>query len=459
MARFFSFKYIYISIVFAFLFGLAAASAQPKGALAPKEREIEDVPNDSVAPRIYLGMQYEELMAVFGQLKSYPENASLDFLRQREKKLRNLRDTAWLLVRFMEDPIQKKVAENKEKEAYRVKLLKEIKNMEASQKEFNADREKRLKALDELIKSSEEEEDTATSNTEDVNKEEEEEDDDDGWGELEEEETSSKNKSKKTAEQKAKEKQEQERLKKEQEKKKLEEKLKSKQLKAQEKFIKREQEFLEQSQEDSLKMADNLSFMQDSLAQFEAELKASEDSVEIMRKNLKPVKNLAYEIRKEWVKIYYKLEDVTKPLGKEAAAEFDAIVTDFLHFKYDEVIKALDNPDVLDRIKTLKNNIFYSKKNPNIDCKGGIGVFLNGLPEEEIKAVAGGDIGTFLRTGCVGYTVGLGEECNLVILKLPDEQIIAILRKKALKQEYDPNIRKMVVREGLNAFDAVKIIK
>lgn len=459
MVQYFSFKYICTSVVFTFLLGLAAVSAQPKGALAPKEREIEDVPNDSIAPRVYLGMQYEELMSVFEQLKSYPENASLDFLRQREKKLRNLRDTAWLLVQFMEDPIQRKVAENKEKEAYRVKLLKEIKNMEASQKEFNAEREKRLKALDELLKSSEEEADTSASYTENVNNEEEEEDD--GWGESEEEEeeTNSKNKSKKTAEQKAKEKQEQEQLKKEQEKKKLEEKLKSKQLKAQEKFIKREQEFLEQSQEDSLKMADDLSFMQDSLAQFEAQLKTSEDSVEIMRKNLKPVKNLAYEIRKEWVKIYYKLEDITKTLGKEATADFDAIVTDFLHFKYDEVIKALNNPDVLDRIKTLKNNIFYSKRMPNIDCKGGIGVFLNGLPEEEIKAVAGGDVGTFLRTGCVGYTIGLGEECNLVILKLPDEQIIAILRKKALKQEYDPNTRKMVVREGLNAFDAVKIIK
>lgn len=459
MFQYFSFKYIYVGVVLMFLLGLAAVSAQPKGALAPKEREIEDVPNDSVATRVYLGMQYEELMAVFEQLKSYPENASLDFLRQREKKLRNLRDTAWLLVQFMEDPIQRRIAENKEKEAYRAKLVKEIKNMEASQKEFNAEREKRLKALDELLKSSQQEEDTSSSNAEDVNQEEEEEDNDDGWGELEEEETSSKNKSKKTDEQKAKEKQEQERLKQEQEKKKLEEKLKFKQLKTQEKFIKKEQEFLEQSQEDSLKIADNLAFMQDSLAQFEAALKASEDSVEIMRKNLKPVKNLAYEIRKEWVKIYYKLEDMTKPLGKEAAADFDAIVTDFLHFKCDEVVKALDNPDVLDRIKTLKNNIFYSEKIPNIDCKGGIGVFLNGLPEEEIKTVAGGDVGAFLRTGCVGYTMGLGEECNLVILKLPDEQIIAILRKKALKQEYDPSIRKMVVKEGLNAFDAVKIIK
>ncbi len=459
MIKYFSFKYLFMSVFFAFLLGLAAAFAQPKGALAPKEREIEDVPNDSVAPRVYLGMQYEELMAVFEQLKNYPDNAGLDFLRTREKKLRNLRDTAWLLLRFMEDPIQRKIAENKEKEAYRVKLLKEVKQMESLQKEFNAEREKRLKALDELIKSSENEENTPTSDEQDLDKEEEQEEEDDGWGELEEEETNDKNKAKKTAEQKAKEKQEQERLKKEREKKKMEEKLKSKQLKAQEKFIQREQEFLEQSQEDSLKMADNLAFMKDSLAQFEAELKVSEDSVEIMRKNLKPVKNLAYEIRKEWVKIYYKLEDVTKPLGKEAEADFDALVTDFLHFKSDEVLKALNNPDVLDRIKTLKNNIFYSQKKPNIDCKGGIGVFLNGLPEEEIKAVAGGDVGTFLRTGCVGYTVGLGEDCNLVILKLPDEQIIAILRKKALKQEYDPSIRKIVVREGLNAFDAVKIIK
>lgn len=85
MFQYFSFKYIYVGVVLMFLLGLAAVSAQPKGALAPKEREIEDVPNDSVATRVYLGMQYEELMAVFEQLKSYPENASLDFLRQREK--------------------------------------------------------------------------------------------------------------------------------------------------------------------------------------------------------------------------------------------------------------------------------------------------------------------------------------------------------------------------------------
>jgi hypothetical protein len=55
--------------------------------------------------------------------------------------------------------------------------------------------------------------------------------------------------------------------------------------------------------------------------------------------------------------------------------------------------------------------------------------------------------------------MGLGEDCNLVILKLPDEQIIAVLRKKTLKQEYDYTLRKMVIKEGLHAFDAIKVIK
>lgn len=448
------FKSFFFSILFLFLLQGTTLLAQPEGVLAPKERDVEEVPNDSIAPAVYVGMSYEELMVVFGRLK-YTESDPVDSLRAKEKKLRQIRDMAWLLVRFMEDPIKKRIAEDRNKEAQRVQLQKVVNKMKEDQVRFAEDRNKRQQNLDSLNNASTEEEYATEESVSDEssnppeNQEESE----------EEQEEEKKKKKKQTPEEKLKEKQKQEALKKQKEKQRQEEKLKAKQQKEQAKFMEKEQELLDASYEDSTKMVEDLQLMEDSLTRFSEELKAFEDSTELMRKNLKPVKNLAYEIRKEWVKMSYKLQDITQPLGKEASEDFDAIVTDFLNMKYDEVVNAVNNVDVLERLKTLKNNIFFSKRIPNINCHGGIGVFLQGLPEEEIKTIAGGDVGVFLKSGCVGYTMGLGEDCNLVILKLPDEQIIAVLRKKTLKQEYDYTLRKMVIKEGLHAFDAIKVIK
>ncbi len=477
-------KFLFLSLILVLLIGIAPSSAQPKGVLAPKERDIEEAPEDSVSAAVYIGMSYEELMTVFDGLKSFSEGESLASLQKKEKELRNIRDMAWRLVQFMEDPIKQRVAESSARESHRVQLLKEVNALQEQQADFSSARESRIKILDSLTRKDESDSTAEAATEEDT--------DGDGWGDeppVEKEKVKEKSKKKEKnrpdkpkqekeekrktyreqdkkptaqdkqrakAEEKQKEmerqralekqkeedkrlaaekqkeaekeklKEQQEKL--EKEKQKQTEKEKLKQEKAQAKFVENEQAMLAASVEDSTKMMENLQLMEDSIGRYTADLKAFEDSTELLRKQLKPVKGLAFEIRKAWVKMNHAVMDKTENLGKEADAEFQAIIDDFHNIKFESVLKTLADPSFIERIKSFRDNIFYSKRNPNIDCDGGIGNFMKGLPPEEAE-------GMDRRAGCVGFVLGLGDDCNLVILKLIDESKIAIVCRKNKEDE------------------------
>jgi hypothetical protein len=476
-------KSLFLSLIFTYLIGVAISFAQPKGVLAPKARDIEEAPEDSVAAAVYIGMSYEELMTVFDGLKNFSESESLTSLQKKEKELRTIRDMAWRLVQFMEDPIKQRVAESSAREAHRVKLLKEVNALQEQQADFTAERESRIKILDSLTKKNE-------SDSLDVQTEEESDADGDGWADeppAEKENVKTKKKENKKpekqrvikeekrktyreqdkkptaqdkqrakAEEKQKEMEKQRALEKqkeeekrlavekqkeaqkeklkaqqeklEREKQKQAEKEKQKQEKEQAKFVEKEQAMLEASYEDSTKMMENLQLMEDSIGRYTTDLKAFEDSTELLRKQLKPVKGLAFEIRKAWVKMNHAVMDKTENLGKEADAEFQALIDDFHNIKFESVLKTLSDPSFIERIKSFRDHIFYSKRIPNIDCKGGIGNFMKGLSPEEAE-------GMDRHAGCVGFVLGLGDDCNLVILKLIDESKIAIVCRKDKDEE------------------------
>ncbi|TAH18883.1 MAG: hypothetical protein EAZ08_10350 [Cytophagales bacterium] len=514
--------------------------SQPKGSLAPKERDIEDAPEDSIATPVYYGMSYEALLANFGSLKSYVatfgdlkkeelekyvSSDPMESLQEKEKKLRSLLDTIARLIIFMEAPIKKREAESAAKEVQYTKLRKEVENRKEEYNTFVADRDSRLKLLDSLSKpveedtvvvqeSNNEEEDwgynlsddtqetkptTAPSEEKTDKKEgkkkntgkEKKEDKknesnkkaddkkkngkDTGRKEKEVDKNSPEEKEKeairlrqlarKEADEKkvreAKQKAEQEakaKQKAEQEakaKQKQDEKLKAKNSKQQEKFIEKEAIALDKAYDDSVKMVETLQLLEDSLARSEEDQKAFEDSTELLRKNLQPVKELSAQMREAWAKLHYVTLNKTQEAGNDAEADFNAIIDDFHNTKIDAVLNELDNASFIERIKTLRDNIFLSKRIPNIDCGSGIGNFMKGsyLAKEEIEKVWE-EIGKQVwgvseknkkksreisaeeyrsigrSAGCVGYVLGLGDDCNLVLLKLIDESKIAIVCKK-----------------------------
>jgi chemotaxis protein histidine kinase CheA len=474
-------KYFFLFVLFLCLGGYSFA--QPDGALAPKERDIEEVPEDSVSAAVYIGMSYEELMAVFNNLKNYSEGEPIADLQKKEKELRKIRDMAWRLVQFMADPIKKRVAESAGKESDRVKLLKAVNAMQEEQADFSAEREKRKNLLDSLDRQESEEatEDSTATPTEST-EEEIIDEDGDGWADdvpknqAEKKKKKVKNTKGMTKEQKEKLRQEGEAEKKRQaeedkkkkqqkEKEKEAERLKKQEEKAIEKQIKEDEKFLEESEEYAQQLSDSLSFMEDSLARYTSEIKAFEDSTELLRKQLKPVKGLAFEIRKAWVKLNYMIIDKTDNLGKEAALDFEALINDFHNSKDATVIKSFEDTGLIERVKALRDNIFYSKKTPNLNCRGGVGNFMKyetrqSAPTDEQKAFQEElnkiweDIGRGIwqltdknkaktrevsaqeyqsigrNAGCVGYVLGLGDDCNLVFLKLNDDSKLAILCRK-----------------------------
>lgn len=540
-------KYLFISILICYSFSICEVFSQPKGSLAPKERSIEDLPEDSLAAPVYYGMSYEKLLANFGSLKSYVATFGdlkkeelekyvpsdpMRSLQEKEKKLRILLDTIARLIVFMETPIKKREAESVAKEMHYAKLKKEVENRKEEYNAFVADRDSRLRLLDSLSKPVEEDTVVVQASNEDENE----------WGydyseqtqetkpttapptskadkkddkktetkknigkgkkeeskkgtskkgsdkKIEEKKKDSKNigkkevdknspeekekeairlkmlaREKQKAEQEAiaKQKAEQEakaKQKAEQEakaKQKQEEKLKAKNSKQQEKFIEKEALALDKAYEDSVKMVEALQVLEDSMGQYEKDQKAFEDSTELLRRNLQPVKELSAQMREAWAKLHYVTLNKTQEAGSEAEADFNALIDDFHNTKIDAVLNELDNEGFIERIKTLRDNIFLSNKIPNIDCGSGIGNFMKGtyLSKEEVEKVWE-EIGKQVwgvaeknkkksreisaeeyrsigrSAGCVGYVLGLGDDCNLILLKLIDESKIAIVCKK-----------------------------
>jgi hypothetical protein len=247
------------------------------------------------------------------------------------------------------------------------------------------------------------------------------------------------------------------------------EKKQAKNEKKQAKFIEKEQAALEDDAEDSIKMEEHVQLLQDSVARYADELKAFEDSTELMRANLQPIKILCDTIRNVYARMHYDVLDRTDVLGREAEEDFNALIDDFHNMKVDRVEEELKNPEFVERITTLRDDIFLSRKIPNISCHGGIGNFMRirtlrtsstkedstavesmrreieGIWEEigkqmwqtteknkqKTREISSDEYKAIGRsTDCVGYILGLGDDCNLVILKLIDKSKIAIISTK-----------------------------
>ncbi len=526
-------KHLFVNILMLFFVGIISLAAQPKGALAPKERAIEDEPEDSVAAAVYKGMSYEQMMAIVSRLKVYDKNEPVPDLQKKEEELFKVRDTAWMLAIFMENPIKKREAESVEKEAHRVKLLNTLKDAQDAQAALKADRESRFRALDSLAnlewvdslpqevvadtdheewfgkpqedetppttsapKEEEANKDIAKGNKKGVAKEKKAKKDTSKKKDInkakvpkkegKKDEQTAKSKSdqeivkkilearekKGEAEIEAKAKKEKERQDKEKEKLQLQEKQEKKQAKnekKQAKFIEKEKAALEKAAEDSTKMEEYIQSLEDSSARYMEELKSFEDSTELMRANLKPIKILCDTIRNVYARMHYDVIDRTDVLGKEAEEDFNALIDDFHNRKVNEVEEELKNTELIERIKTLRDDIFLSRKIPNINCNGGIGNFMKiktlreSATEEDSLDVANmrqeiekiwEEIGKQMwqtteknkqktreissdeykaigrSTDCLGYILGLGDDCNLVILKLIDKSKIAIVCTK-----------------------------
>lgn len=527
-------KHLFSNILMLFFVGIISLAAQPKGALAPKERAIEDEPEDSVAAAVYAGMPYEELMNALSRLKNYDKNEPLADLQKKEEELFKIRSMAWRLSLFMEAPIKKREAEALEKEAHRVKLLKTLNDAQEERAALKADRESRLKALDSLANlewvdslpqeivadndheewfgggSREEETPTTapapkeeetnktttkgnkkgvvkekkakkdTSKKNDINKanvpkkegkKNEQTEKSKSDQEIErkrlEERKKKEEMAMKTSAQKEKERQEKE--KKEAQLQEKQEKIQAKNEKKQAKFIEKEQAALEASAEDSTAMEEYIQSLEDSSSRYVEELKAFEDSTELMRASLKPIKILCDTMRNVYARMHYDVLDRTDVLGREAEEDFNALIDDFHNMKVDRVEEELKNSELIERITTLRNDIFLSKKIPNINCNGGIGNLMKiktlreSATEEEKTAVESmrqeienvwEEVGKQMwqtteknkqktreissdeykaigrSTDCVGYILGLGDDCNLIILKLIDKSKIAIVCTK-----------------------------
>ncbi len=126
------FRLLFISLLLGFTFPMTA-------------QDTDTIPTGKIPPMAAPQMTYEELMAVFEPLKNIPEGASIRQMQEQEKKLRELRDKANYLVKYMVDPIKKKMAENRKMEKEAVNQQKKLNEANAAkdeaEKEAAAERE------------------------------------------------------------------------------------------------------------------------------------------------------------------------------------------------------------------------------------------------------------------------------------------------------------------------------
>jgi hypothetical protein len=298
---------------------------------AQDEDSIPTVSAESLQKLAPPTMTYEQLMGIFKPLRNIPEGTPLKELQEKEKKLRELRDNANYLLRYVVDPIKKKAAENRkiEKEAIE------------EQKKFNA---KELEA--------------------------------------------------KQAEQERREQKEALRN--------------SKRKKDRQMFSRMEEDSTNQAEEETMQTSS-----EGSEGTAAARLETAEKELEKMRKETEPTEKLANIIRTEWAKLHTRIQTETDKAGEGAAKSFETLT---LEQVYDVATKT----PKMEIINYYKENLFYSKKPYQINCKSGAGAtLLKGMVLEK---------GQNLQ-GCIGYISSLNknEMYNLIIIQLTDGSIKAIL--------------------------------
>ncbi len=275
-------------------------------------------------------MTYEQLMAVFTPLRNTPEGTPLKEMQEKEKKLRDLRDKANYLLRYVVDPIKKKAAENKKLEKEAIEEQKKFNAEQLAAKEAEQQRREQMEAMRNSRK-------------------------------------------------------------------------------------RRDRQMANQMENDSTAQAEEetSTTSEGSEGTAMARLETAEKELEELRKKTEPTEKLANIIRTEWAKLNTRIQTETDKAGEEAMKSFEKLN---LADVYDVDTK---QPNMA-TIDYYKENLFYSKKPYQINCKGGAGATL-------LKGIA---LGTGQNIqGCIGYVSSLNKHLmyNLIMIKLADGSVKAVL--------------------------------
>lgn len=119
----------------------------PLAIIAQDADSIPTVSADSLQKIAPPKMSYEELMAIFKPLRNTPEGTPIKEMQEKEKKLRELRDNANHLLRYIVDPIKKKAAENRKIEKEAVEEQKKFNEKELAAKEAEQQRKEQMAAM------------------------------------------------------------------------------------------------------------------------------------------------------------------------------------------------------------------------------------------------------------------------------------------------------------------------
>jgi hypothetical protein len=115
-----------------------------------QDEETDSIPKvsaDSLKKMAPPQMTYEQLMAVFTPLRNTPDGTPLKEMMEKEKKLRELRDNANYLLRYVVDPIKKKAAENRKLEKEAVEEQKKFNEKELEAKKAEQERREQIEAM------------------------------------------------------------------------------------------------------------------------------------------------------------------------------------------------------------------------------------------------------------------------------------------------------------------------
>lgn len=147
------------------------------------------------------------------------------------------------------------------------------------------------------------------------------------------------------------------------------------------------------------------------------------EMVERTHPEMQKRRKLQILIGKNWGMLNTDMQIMEEQRGGEAVKETRRIEAQFRNLEDSNALAYLEQPEIKQTINNLKENIFFSKMSPNVNCQGGVGNLLKGISAEALGNVAP-------TAGCVGYTISLGKTYNLIIVKLSTGQTIAIVWDK-----------------------------
>lgn len=153
----------------------------------------------------------------------------------------------------------------------------------------------------------------------------------------------------------------------------------------------------------------------------EWELSGEED-----RSGIEKILKTVYKVRQHCAWIEYELDAYQKKEGENVMKRFSSLT---LEQVFNRQTQKVDTT----LLAEIKENIFFSKKPYNVNCgASGIGGILKKLQKKDLNP----------KSACTGYVVSLGNDFNLMILKVLDKKeykiITIILDKNIESSTYGP---------------------